>query len=94
MLPEKGSMNIRSYVSGAAATLFVLIGSASMAQQGTTTGPATGADVGPNTATQKENPAIPPEQARGTGQSTGTVSTGGAVGAGGACRKVLAFTAR
>src|SRR5215212_5984766 len=57
MLPEEGSMSIRSYVSGAAATVFVLVGSASVAQQGTTTGPATGADVAPSTAVQKQSPA-------------------------------------
>jgi hypothetical protein len=68
-------MNIRSYLSGAAATVFVLVGSASVAQQGTTTGPATGADVAPSTAVQKQSPAT-------ATQSVGEQAKEGATAAG------------
>jgi hypothetical protein len=68
-------MSIRSYLSGAAATVVVLIGSVSMAQQGTTTGPATGADVAPSTAVQKQNPAT-------STQSVGEQAKEGATAAG------------
>ena len=68
-------MNIPSYVSGAAATVFVLVGSAAMAQQWTTTGPATGADVAPSTAIQKQSPATP-------AQSVGEQAKEGATAAG------------
>ena len=75
-------MNILRYLSGAAAIAFVFVMPVAMAQQGTTTGPATSSDVAPSTAIQKQNPAIPPDQPKAAGDSTGSVSAGGAVGAG------------
>ena len=68
-------MSIRSYVSGAAAAVFVLIGSVAMAQQGTTSGPATGGAVAPSTAIQKQSPATPT-------QSVGEQAKEGATAAG------------
>jgi hypothetical protein len=75
-------MNVSRYLSGAAAVALILVMPVAMAQQGTTTGPATSSDVAPSTAIQKQNPAIPPDQPKAAGDSTGSVSAGGAVGAG------------
>ena len=75
-------MNIHRYLSAAAAVAFVLPMPVALAQQGTTSGPATSSDVAPSTAIQKQNPAIPPDQPKAPGDSTGSVSAGGAVGAG------------
>jgi hypothetical protein len=75
-------MNIHRYLSTSAAIAFLVVVPVAMAQQGTTTGPATSSDVAPSTAIQKQNPAIPPHQPKAADDSTGSVSVGGAVGAG------------
>ena len=75
-------MNIHRYLPVAAAVTFVLVMPVALAQQGTTTGPATSSDVAPSTAIQKQNPAIPSGQPKAADDSTGSVSVGGAVGAG------------
>jgi hypothetical protein len=75
-------MNVSRYLLGAAAVALILVMPVAMAQQGTTTGPATSSDVAPSTAIQKQNPATPPDQPKAADGSTGSISTGGAVGAG------------
>jgi hypothetical protein len=75
-------MHIFRSTSAAATIVFLLSTPVAMAQQGTTTGPATGSDVAPSTVIQKQNPAVPPDQPKAAGDSTGSVSVGGAVGAG------------
>ena len=73
-------MRIASYL---AATLLLVAGPAAMAQTGSTSGPAAGSDVVPNTAVQKENPANPTTAGpQGGGQGTEGLSPGGAVSAG------------
>jgi hypothetical protein len=71
-------MNIHRYLSTSAAIAFLVVVPVAMAQQGTTTGPATSSDVAPSTAIQKRNPAIPPHQPKAADDPTGS----GAVGAG------------
>jgi hypothetical protein len=75
-------MNIHRYLSAAAAIAVLVVAPVAMAQQGTTSGPATSSDVAPSTAIQKQNPAIPPDQPKAADDATGSVSVGGAVGAG------------
>ena len=74
-------MRVRSYIASAAATALLAVGSAALAQ-GSTTGPATGGNVEPSTATQKQNPANPAGGGAAAGQGTENVSGGGAVSAG------------
>src|SRR3954451_16508047 len=53
-------MRIANYVAAAAATIVLGTAPAAMAQTaGSTSGPAAGSTVAPNTAVQKENPANP-----------------------------------
>jgi len=66
-------MKPRDFAAGVAMAAFLAVGSPAMAQQGSTSGPAVGTNVTPNTAVQKQNPD----------QETGGVSPGGAVGTGG-----------
>jgi len=75
-------MTLRSCIAGAAATALLVFGSAVFAQ-GSTSGPATGTNVEPSTATQKQNAANPPQAgSQGAGQGSGGAATGGAVSAG------------
>ena len=72
-------MGIASYKAGLAATMLVVLGTAATAQTaGSTSGPAAGSSVVPNTAVEKENPANP---ASGDQAKEG-VSPGAAAGAG------------
>ena len=70
-------MNMRTYIAGAAATGLLVFGPTAMAQQGSTSGPATGGNVEPSTATQKQTPT-----GEGSTQGAQGVSGGGAVSAG------------
>src|SRR3954464_9598082 len=65
-------MSYANLKAGVALAALLTLSSPAMAQQGSTSGPAAGTPVAPNTAAEKQNP----------NQETGGVSPGGAVGAG------------
>ena len=69
----------RIVVSGAILSLALGISSAALAQQSSTSGPATGGNVQPSTAVQKEN-----TQAQSTGSAGGSSAPATASGAAGA----------
>jgi hypothetical protein len=76
-------MRITNYMAAAAAMMLFVAGPAARAQTaGSTSGPAAGTPVAPNTAVQKENPANPAsaEQAK-EGVSPGAAVSAGAPGA-------------
>ena len=53
-------MSIANYMAAAAATMLLVLAPPATAQTaGSTSGPAVGSPVAPNTAVQKENPANP-----------------------------------
>jgi hypothetical protein len=70
-------MTIKAIIAGSTALAVVALslgGSAAIAQtQGTTSGPATGGNVQPSAATQKQNPAAADDPAK-----AGSVATGAA----------------
>jgi hypothetical protein len=66
-------MNKLSFFLGATMSASIALGSTAMAQQGTTSGPASGRATEPSTAVQKQNPSA---------QGTGTEAAQGAMGAG------------
>jgi len=56
-------MRITNYMAAAAAMMLFVAGPAARAQTaGSTSGPAAGSPVAPNTAVQKENPANPADR--------------------------------
>lgn len=66
-------MTIRRYLAGASAVALIAFGPAAFAQQGTTSGPAAGGPVKPNTAVEKQNP-MAREQL--PGEKAGAVAVG------------------
>jgi hypothetical protein len=82
-VPGGTPMRITNYMAAAAAMMLFVAGPAARAQTaGSTSGPAAGSPVAPNTAVQKENPANPAsaEQAK-EGVSPGAAVSAGSPGA-------------
>ena len=75
-------MKMSRYMAGAAAMALLALGSSAMAQQarpgqrGSTSGPAAGSPVQPNTAVQKQTPDAMPQGTTGSQAQQGGVSVG------------------